>query len=151
MKKRISAVLCTATALGAVLAAPTVAHAADPYRAFRTYANSSAISLDFPALEYTQEGPKGLKVHVRAKGASTPAATLTSFTEKSYCHSMCETDMPEWRVSAETGPVRLAAFGQYVVDVEYQGTEGEPVLHKDQGTFDYQLQPAFEGLRAENV
>ncbi|MER5488786.1 hypothetical protein ABT024_37005, partial [Streptomyces sp. NPDC002812] len=31
------------------------------------------------------------------------------------------------------------------------GTEGEPVLHKDQGTFDYQLQPAFEGLRAENV
>ncbi|MET9855740.1 hypothetical protein ABZY57_22700 [Streptomyces sp. NPDC006450] len=151
MKKRISAVLCTATALGAMLAAPTAAHAADPYPTFRTYANSSGIGLDFPVPQDISERPEGLKVHVRAKGTSTPVATLTSFTSSTHCVEMCDLDTPVWEMSLETGPVRLAAFGQYVVDVEYTGTEGETLLHKDRGTFDYQLTPVFEGLAAEDV
>ncbi|MFF3214834.1 hypothetical protein ACFYYB_29875 [Streptomyces sp. NPDC002886] len=151
MKKRISAVLCTATALGAMLAAPTAAHAADPYRTFRTYANSSSIGLAFPVPEYALERPEGLKVHVRAKGTSTPVATITDFTESTHCVETCDLDTPVWEMSLETGPVRLAALGQYTVDVEYRGTEGETVLHKDRGTLDYRLEPVFEGVSAGDL
>ncbi|MCX5405362.1 hypothetical protein OHA37_15880 [Streptomyces sp. NBC_00335] len=146
MKKRISAVLCTATALGAMLAAPTAAHAADSHPGFGTDASSWGVDLAFG----TTEQPKGLKVHVRAKGASTPVATITSFFRKERCVMWCDNVAPLYEDLFATGPLRLPALGQYVVDVEYEGTEGEPILRQDRATFDYQLEPVFENLKTSN-
>ncbi|MER5758973.1 hypothetical protein [Streptomyces sp. NPDC002082] len=146
MKKRISAVLCVATALGATLAVPTAAHAADPHPKFVVISAASGIELKFP----TPEQPKGLKVHVRPKGTTTPAATITSFSVTENCTMMCETDTPVMTEYLTTGPLRLADLGQYTVDVEYQGTEGEPVLHKDEAALSYDLRPVFENVKNSN-
>ncbi|MFE9562408.1 hypothetical protein ACFYM0_15030 [Streptomyces sp. NPDC006487] len=146
MNKRISAVLCTAIATAAVLAAPTTAQAADPHPTFFVISADSGILLKFP----TPEQPKGLKVHLRPKGTSTPAATLTSFSETERCESMCDSDMPEMTKYLTTGPLRLADLGQYAVDVEYVGTEGEPVLHKDRSALSYVPRPVFEKVNYSN-
>lgn len=58
--------------------------------------------------------------------------------------------MPQMAEYLTTGPLRLADLGQYAVDVEYEGTEGEPVLHKDRSTLSYDLRPVFENVKSSN-
>ncbi|MFD5147943.1 PKD domain-containing protein [Streptomyces sp. NPDC058401] len=148
MNKRISAVLCTATAMAAVLAVPTAAHADDPYTSFTTYTkNDGSVVLDFP----TDIDPKDLKVHLRKKNTAERVATITKFTAVpgEICSPSCEDDLTGW-LPLTTGSLRLAAFGEYSVDVEYDGTRGETVLHKDRATLNYQISPYLTHLAASN-
>ncbi|MFI5865207.1 hypothetical protein [Streptomyces sp. NPDC051546] len=148
MNKRISAALCTMTAMAAVLAVPTAAQAADPYaKGFSTSAGDERVVVFFDTLER----PKGLKVILRRKGGSAPVATLTSFTphikDEDFCEPSCGDVLPR-PLKAEVP--RLPELGEYSVDVQYTGTMGETVLHKDRATLNYRVRPYFENLKAAN-
>ncbi|MDD9375138.1 hypothetical protein M8Z33_00305 [Streptomyces sp. ZAF1911] len=125
MRKRSLAALCTATALGIVLAIPTAATAADPHASgFRAWTDRTRVYLDFG----TGPLPKGLKVHLRKAGTATPAATVTSFeprADDTPCVPSCQQDPGVTGV--QSAPLRLADLGRYTVDVEYTGTVGEPI------------------------
>ncbi|MFI5861443.1 PKD domain-containing protein [Streptomyces sp. NPDC051546] len=149
MNKRISAVLCTATAMAAVLAVPTAAHADDPYPSFTTYTeNNGSVVLDFPT---TGVDPKNLKVHLRKKNTAERVATITKFTAVpgEICSPSCGDDLTGW-LPLTTGSLKLAALGEYSVDVEYDGTRGESVLHKDRATLNYQISPSLTHLASSN-
>lgn len=139
MRKRTLSALCTLGALGGVLAAPTAAQAADPHPAgpsVRT--DETRIYVDFG----TRTLPKDLKVLLRKTGTDTPVATIDEFgflEDMDPCMPSCQDDPGETAV--ETTPLRLADLGRYAVDVEYDGTEGETILHKDEAIFDYHLIP----------
>ncbi|MEU2021894.1 hypothetical protein ABZ565_06980 [Streptomyces sp. NPDC016469] len=142
MRRRTLSALCALGALGAfggVLAAPTAAQAADPHPSgpsVRT--DETRIYVDFG----TRTLPKDLKVLLRKSGTDTPVATIDEFSfleDTDPCMPSCQDDPGETAV--ETTPLRLADLGQYAVDVEYDGTEGETILHKDEAVFDYHLIP----------
>lgn len=139
MRRRSLSVLCTLGALGGALAVPTAAQAADPHPsgpAVRT--DETRIYLDFGTFTL----PKDLKVLLRKEGTDTPVATITEFgfmEDTVPCDPSCEDDPGETTV--ETSPLRLADLGRYAVDVEYDGTEGETILHKDEAVLDYHLIP----------
>ncbi|MCX5405361.1 hypothetical protein OHA37_15875 [Streptomyces sp. NBC_00335] len=146
MKKRILAMLCAATATGAVLAVPTTAQAADPHAwGFEAQVEQENVVLYFKTLEQ----PKGLKVHLRKKGTAARVATITTFSTRDQCHLGCDIGEVTSRYFL-TGPLKLAALGEYAVDVEYEGTEGEAVLRKDAAALNYRLRPVFENLRTSN-
>ncbi|MCX5405850.1 hypothetical protein OHA37_18385 [Streptomyces sp. NBC_00335] len=145
MKKRILALLCTATAVGAVLAGPTAAHAADPYRLLKAEMEYERVVLDFGA----PEQPDGLKVHVRKKGTTERVATVASFSSRDRCSFECGIGEVTSR-SFLTDPLVLPELGEYTVDVEYDGTEGETVLHQDEAAVNYRLRPVFEDLKISN-
>ncbi|MFB6521924.1 hypothetical protein [Streptomyces sp. NPDC056401] len=145
MRKRSLAVLCTATALGAVLAVPTTALAADPHPSgFRVWTDSTRIHLDFGGSKL----PQHLKVNLRKAGSATPVATITSFErtpDEDPCSPSCQDDTdPETGI--RSAPLRLADLGTYSVDVLYDGTVGEPIVHKDKATLAYGLIPRVTGL-----
>ncbi|MFJ7629753.1 hypothetical protein ACIQZN_24970 [Streptomyces sp. NPDC097595] len=142
MRRRTLSALCALGALGAlggVLAAPTAAQAADPHPSgpsVRT--DETRIYVDFG----TSTLPKDLKVLLREPGTETPVATITEFDfveDPDPCMPSCQDDSGETAV--ETTPLRLADLGRYAVDIEYDGTEGESILHKDEAVFDYHLIP----------
>lgn len=145
MRKRILAVLCSATAMGAVLAVPTAAHAADPYLWLKAEVENESVVLDFG----TMEQPKGLKVHLRKKGTTERVATVTSFDSRDECMFGCDIGGVESRLFL-TGPLKLAQLGEYAVDVEYAGTEGETVLRQDKAAVNYRLRPVFENVKTSN-
>ncbi|MFB6522966.1 hypothetical protein [Streptomyces sp. NPDC056401] len=136
MNNRINAVLCTATVLGlgaTALAVPTTAAqaaAAVQPRQFSAHVVHERVILDFG----TEPLPKDLKVHLRKKGTTARVATVTGFTAA-----------PE---GVQTAPLKLAALGEYSVDVEYDGPQGEPVSHKDKTSLNYQVRPSFTNLKA---
>lgn len=144
MRKRSLAALCTVTALGVVLTIPATAQAADPHPSgFRSWTDQTRLYLDFG----TQQ-PKDLKVHLRKTGTDTPVATVTSFEymeDEDPCSPSCQDDPGFWGI--QSAPLRLADLGQYSLDVEYDDTLGETILHKNKATLDYRLIPrvtAFE-------
>ncbi|MFE4262556.1 hypothetical protein [Streptomyces sp. NPDC056883] len=135
MNKRINGVLCTATVLGlgaAALAVPTTAAQAAVFKPLQFSARvvHEQVILDFG----TAVVPKDLKVHLRKKGTTARVATVRSFTAA-----------PE---GVQTAPLKLAALGEYAVDVEYDGPQGEPVSHKDKTSLNYQVRPSFTNLKA---
>ncbi|WP_306187039.1 hypothetical protein [Streptomyces sp. MK5] len=139
MRRRTLSALCTLGALGGVLAVPTAAHAADPYP------NGPSIHTDDTRI-YVDFGkplpPKNLKLLLRKTGTETPVAAVTEFAQMQDtdpCDPSCEDDPGETAVV--TSPLRLADLGRYAVDVQYDGTEGETILHKDEAVFDYHLIP----------
>ncbi|MCY0939572.1 hypothetical protein [Streptomyces sp. H34-S4] len=146
MNKRTTAVLCTVTALGAVLAVPTAAHAADPFpEGFTTSAKDERVSVFFG----WDTLPKDLKVYLRKKGSTARVLTISKFTEivGDPCEPSCA-DIIHGPLEADV-PV-LAEFGEYAVDVEYTGTQGERLLHEDSATLSYQVRPVFSNLKAAN-
>ncbi|MFJ7271265.1 hypothetical protein ACIQV3_32260 [Streptomyces sp. NPDC099050] len=145
MKKRILALLCTATAVGAVMAVPTAAHAADPHQWLKTVMEDERVVLDFG----TMEQPAGLKVHVRKKGKTERVATVASFDSRDECYIECHIGGVESRLFL-TDPLKLPELGEYTVDVEYDGTGGEPVLRQDQAAVNYRLRPVFENVDVSN-
>lgn len=147
MKKRISAMLCAATAMGGVLALPTAAHAADPYpKGFSAEVFEESIKLSFN----TMTPPADLKVHLRKKGTPTRVATITSLTPSDNCWDGCEMPDSPVRSRSFSSTLKLAELGEYAVDVEYDGTEGETVLHQDKATMSYQLRPVFSSVDTSN-
>ncbi|WP_407838716.1 hypothetical protein ACE1OC_23825 [Streptomyces sp. DSM 116496] len=136
MNNRINAVLCTATVLGlgaAALAVPTTA--AQAAAAFKPLQFSASVVHERVILDFgTEPLPKDLKVHLRKKGTTARVATVTGFTAA-----------PE---GVQTAPLKLAALGEYAVDVEYDGPQGEPVSHKDKTSLNYQVRPSFTNLKA---
>ncbi|MFF1415965.1 hypothetical protein ACFVX6_40415 [Streptomyces sp. NPDC058289] len=155
MNKRINAVLCTATVLGlgaAALAVPTTAAqaAASQPRQFSARVVHERVILDFG----TELLPKDLKVHLRKKGTTARVATVTSFTAVPEagiepCPDSCG-DPVTAAVPVQTAPLKLAALGEYTVDVEYDGPQGENVSHKDKTGLNYQVRPSFANLKASN-
>ncbi|MER5761006.1 hypothetical protein [Streptomyces sp. NPDC002082] len=148
MNKRIGAVLCTVTAMGVVLAVPTTAQAADPYaQGFSTLTENEKVIVFFNSLDR----PKNLKVILRRKGGTAPVATLTSFTERineeDVCEPSCGDILPH---PLEASVPKLPLLGEYSVDVQYTGTMGETILHKDRATLNYRLRPYFENVKAAN-
>lgn len=144
MRKRTLAVLCTATALAGALGAPTAAQAAEQFpKGFHTWTDETRVFLDFGT-----DRPKGLKVHLRKAGTATRVATVTEFQylpDEDPCSPSCQDDPGETGIGS--APLRLADLAKYSVDVEYTGTAGETILHKDKTTLDYHLIPevtAFE-------
>ncbi|MCX5299163.1 hypothetical protein OG898_22165 [Streptomyces sp. NBC_00193] len=139
MRKRTLAVLCTATALAGGLLVPTAAQAAEPFPAgFKAWTHDERVYVDFG----TAATPKDLKVHLRKTGTDTPVATVTAFRlieDDDPCNPSCGDD--PGTTALETAPLKLAELAKYSVDVEYDGTAGEPILHKDRATLDYQLIP----------
>ncbi|POX57361.1 hypothetical protein C3489_01235 [Streptomyces sp. Ru71] len=139
MRRSTLAALCTLGALGGVLTVPTAAQAADPHPngpSVRT--SETRIHLDFG----TNTLPKDLKVLLRKEGTDTPVATVTEFIhvqDTDPCNPSCQDDPGETAI--ETSPLRLADLGRYAVDVEYAGTAGETIVHKDEAVFDYHLIP----------
>ncbi|MEV5603178.1 hypothetical protein AB0L33_17225 [Streptomyces sp. NPDC052299] len=139
MRRRTVSVLCALGALGGALATPTAAQAADPHPSgplVRT--DETRIYVDFGS--YTL--PKDLKVLLRKPGTDTPVATIDEFQfleDTDPCMPSCQDDPGETTVG--TTPLRLRDLGRYAVDVEYDGTEGETILHQDETVFDYQLIP----------
>ncbi|GGZ10254.1 hypothetical protein GCM10010365_31830 [Streptomyces poonensis] len=131
--------LCTLGALGGVLAVPAAAQAADPYPSGPSVRTSeTAIFLDFG----TTKLPKDLKVLLRKTGTDTPVATITKFDvlqDEDICMPSCQDDPGETGI--RTSALGLADLGRYAVDVEYDGTGGETILHKDEAVFDYHLIP----------
>ncbi|MFJ7270537.1 hypothetical protein ACIQV3_28530 [Streptomyces sp. NPDC099050] len=147
MKKRILAVLCTMTAAGAVLAVPTAAQAADPYPKVVVNVSSGGADVFFN----TMTPPADLKVHVRKKGTTTRVATVTDLTPRDNCADGCEDpESPVLSRSFVTGPLKLADLAEYAIDVEYDGTEGETVLHEDKAVLNYRLRPVFENVKSSN-
>ncbi|MCX5406481.1 hypothetical protein OHA37_21720 [Streptomyces sp. NBC_00335] len=152
MKKRVSAVLTAAMAVGAVWAVPTVAEAYD------TYPDISAGSWDERVRVYTQDWdpqvPRGLKAHVRKKGSPTRLATLTSFTRlpDAPCSlgEWCGSEPPP-PSNFESEPVKLPELGVYTIDLEYTGSEGETVVHEDSGDLNYQVRPVISNLKSSAV
>ncbi|MFF1413637.1 hypothetical protein ACFVX6_28285 [Streptomyces sp. NPDC058289] len=145
MRKRSLAALCTATALGVVLAIPTAALAADPHPSgFKAWTDGTRIHLDFGSAPL----PKHLKAQIRKAGSSTPVATVTSFEstpDEDPCSPSCEDDTdPETGI--RSAPLRLADLGTYSVDVVYDGTLSEPIVHKDKTTLTYGLIPRVTAL-----
>ncbi|GGZ10246.1 hypothetical protein [Streptomyces poonensis] len=136
MRKRTLSVLCTLGALGGVLAVPAAAQAADPFPSGPSVRTSeNAVFLDFG----TRKLPKDLKVFLREPGTDTPVATIT---ELDWADEGDDVDWDEPHVTVvRTSPLRLADLGRYAVDVEYDGTEGETILHKDEAVLDYRLIP----------
>ncbi|POX47465.1 hypothetical protein C3489_29520 [Streptomyces sp. Ru71] len=126
MRRRTLAALCTLGALGGLLAMPTAAQAADPYPngpSVRT--DDTRVYVDFG----TSTPPEDLKVVLRKEGTDAPVATVTEFGADSG------------GTAVKTSALRLADLGRYAVDVEYAGTGGETVLHKDEAVLDYHLIP----------
>ncbi|MCY0929388.1 hypothetical protein OTB20_24945 [Streptomyces sp. H27-H1] len=148
MKKRISAVLCAATAMGGVLAVPTGAQAADPFpKGFHAEVANEEVNLSFN----TWDAPADLKVHVRKKGTTTRVATITGLSAREpECTSSCEDPIPPTTRYFSTGPLKLPDLGEYTLDVEYDGTEGDTVLHQDKAALKYQLRPVFENVKASD-
>ncbi|NEC68500.1 hypothetical protein [Streptomyces sp. SID9727] len=145
MRRRTLSVLCALGALGGALATPTAAQAADPLPgSLSVRTDETRIYVDFGTFTL----PKDLKVLLRKPGTDTPVATIDEFEfleDPDPCSPSCQDDTGETTVG--TTPLRLADLGQYAVDVEYDGTEGETILHKDEAVFDYHLIPqvkAFE-------
>ncbi|WP_320773760.1 hypothetical protein [Streptomyces sp. CRN 30] len=136
MRRRTLSVLCTLGALGGVLAVPTAAQAADPYPSGPSVRTSeNAVVLDFGTFDL----PKNLKVLLRETGTDTPVATITEF---GFVDDGDDVDWDEPHVTAvTTSPLRLADLGRYAVDVEYDGTGGETILHKGEAVLDYRLIP----------
>ncbi|WP_407839741.1 hypothetical protein ACE1OC_30740 [Streptomyces sp. DSM 116496] len=146
MRKRSLAALCTATALGVILAIPTAALAADPHPSgFRAWTDNTRIHLDFGS----SPRPKRLKVHLRKPGTAAPVATITSFEstpDEDPCSPSCQDDTdPETGI--RSAPLRLADLGTYSVDVVYDGTLSEPIVHKDKATLTYGLIPRVTALQ----
>ncbi|MFJ7266090.1 hypothetical protein ACIQV3_05365 [Streptomyces sp. NPDC099050] len=144
MRKRSLAALCTVTALGAVLAIPTAALAADSHPSgFKAWTDRTRLYLDFGSTAL----PKDLKVHLRKHGTDTRVATVTSFEfmdDEDPCMPSCEED--EGESGIRSTPLRLADLGTYSVDVEYDGTLGETILHKNKSTLEYRLIPMVTAL-----
>ncbi|MFD5143354.1 hypothetical protein [Streptomyces sp. NPDC058401] len=145
MRKRSLAALCTSTALGVVLAVPTTALAADPAASgFKAWTDGTRIHLDFGGSKL----PKRLKVQLRKAGSTAPVATVTSFEstpDEDPCSPSCQDDTDPG-TGIRSAPLRLADLGTYSVDVLYDGTLSEPIVHKDKATLAYGLIPRVTAL-----
>ncbi|MCX5125016.1 hypothetical protein [Streptomyces sp. NBC_00347] len=145
MRKRSLAALCTATALGVVLAIPTAALAADPQPSgFKAWTDGTRVHLDFGGSKL----PQHLKVNLRKPGSDAPVATVTSFEstpDEDPCSPSCDDDNDS-ETGIRSSPLRLADLGTYSVDVLYDGTQGEPIVHKDKATLTYGLIPRVTDL-----
>ncbi|MFE4262501.1 hypothetical protein [Streptomyces sp. NPDC056883] len=150
MKKRVSAVLTAAMAVGTVWAVPTVARAADPYP--EVHAGSWEERVVVHTEDWDAKVPRGLKAHVRKKGSPTRLATLTSFTRRpdGPCAWDCGSEPPQ-NSSFQSDPVKLPELGTYTIDLEYTGTEGEPVVHEDSGVLTYAERPVISNLKSSPV
>ncbi|WP_407838663.1 hypothetical protein ACE1OC_23505 [Streptomyces sp. DSM 116496] len=152
MKKRVSAVLTAAMAVGTVWAVPTVARAADPYPDVMTGSWEERVIVNTSDVE--TKVPRGLKAHVRKKGSPTRLATLTSFTRRpdapctwgDYCGSE-----PLQHSTFQSDPVKLPEIGTYTIDLEYTGTTGETVVHEDNGVLSYTERPVISNLKSSAV
>ncbi|MDD9377034.1 hypothetical protein M8Z33_10205 [Streptomyces sp. ZAF1911] len=150
MKKRVSAVLTAAMAVGTVWAVPTVARAADPYP--EVHAGSWEERVIVHTEDWDAKVPRGLKAHVRKKGSPTRLATLTGFTRRpdGPCAWDCASEPPQ-NSSFQSDPVKLPELGTYTIDLEYTGTEGEPVVHEDSGELSYAERPVISNLKSSPV
>ncbi|WP_407839377.1 hypothetical protein ACE1OC_28310 [Streptomyces sp. DSM 116496] len=152
MNKRISAALCTMTAMtatAAVLAVPTAAHAADPFPSgVAASAGNETVDVYFGAEDTL---PENLKVHLRRKGGTARVATLTKFEELTSLDRCAPACGPDVHYALRADVPKLAALGEYTVDVEYTGTPAERILHKDRATLNYQVRPVFSSLKSANA
>ncbi|MFF3216432.1 hypothetical protein ACFYYB_38165 [Streptomyces sp. NPDC002886] len=147
MKLRFGAALCTMTAMAAVLALPTAAHAEDPFQPGSLYTSAKDEKIRLWSDNTPPEsGPKNLKVHLRKKGQSTRVATLTEFKDvPDQCGFECDS-----LYDVEADVPKLPALGEYTVDLQYTGTKGETILHKDRATLNYRIRPYFENVKASD-
>ncbi|MCX5406397.1 hypothetical protein OHA37_21290 [Streptomyces sp. NBC_00335] len=143
MKKLISTALCTATAMAAMLAMPTAAQAADPHPEFYASTQHEQVVLYVESLKR----PAGLKVHLRKKGTAQRVLTVSEFVSMPYDDPCSEAASCMDPSPFGTAPLKLAALGEYDVDVEYTGTQGEPILHKNKTTLNYRLRPLFSNVK----
>ncbi|MET9856265.1 hypothetical protein ABZY57_25395 [Streptomyces sp. NPDC006450] len=118
-------------AVGTVWAVPTVARAADPYPDIGAYSWDERVVVS--TWDTLVNVPVGLKAHVRKKGSPTRLATLTQFTRRpDPCTTNCGSEpLPPRDFQSE--PVKLPELGEYVIDLEYTGSQGETILHEDIG------------------
>ncbi|WP_327257090.1 hypothetical protein [Streptomyces sp. NBC_01244] len=132
MKRFTSATLVAATAVLGTLLAPGTAQAADPVDIMNVHARPEGIEV------MSLGAMPDFVAHLRKKGSETRVKTVEEFTHSSNCDTSCAEDF------YRSGPLVLADLGYYTVDVEYKGTEGEPILHKDVAELDYRALARFE-------
>ncbi|MFF1411438.1 hypothetical protein ACFVX6_16885 [Streptomyces sp. NPDC058289] len=149
MKKRVSAVLSTAMAVGTVWAVPTVARAADPYPDVYAYSWQERVIVS--TMDWDLGVPKGLKAHLRKQGSSEPITTLTLFTRRADDCSQRDCGSEPPNSFFQSDPVKLPELGEYTIDLEYTGTQGERVVHNDSGTLRYLVRPAFSNVKSSPV
>ncbi|GHA71187.1 hypothetical protein GCM10010305_12110 [Streptomyces termitum] len=139
LRRFTSAALVAATAVLGTLCAPGVAQAADPGNLQTVHASPQGITvMSLGALP-------DFAAHLRKKGSETRVKTITSWTYTNDCEPSCMEDY------YRSGPLALADLGVYSVDIEYKGTEGETVLHKDAGELDYRPVAVFQNAAASRA
>ncbi|MER6978193.1 hypothetical protein [Streptomyces carpinensis] len=131
MKRFTSAALVAATVVLGPLLAPGTAQAADPVGTMNVEARPEGIEV------MSVGSMPDFVAHIRKKGSETPVQTVKDFTYSDCCESSGAEDY------YRSGPLSLADLGLYTVDIEYTGTEGEPILHKDVAQLDYRALALF--------
>ncbi|MEW1906571.1 hypothetical protein [Streptomyces sp. NPDC086147] len=139
MRRTASAALVAATVVLGTLLAPGTAQAADPVQFLNVKAYPEAIRI-------TTMGWRDFSAHLREKGSETRVKTVTGFKSTDDCEISCSSED-----HYESGPVDLADLGVYSVDIEYKGTEGETILHKDVAELDYRLHATFHNSAASRA
>ncbi|MFB6522275.1 hypothetical protein [Streptomyces sp. NPDC056401] len=128
--RHTTALAVTAAAVGGMLLAPGTAYAAD--QQFDITVTPERVRID--VVRATDMKPV---VHLRAKGSETPVQTI-----KDFSYEPSESSSGEGTFTADL--VKLDKLGVYSVDVEYRGTEGEPLVRKDAATLNYTPEPVFD-------
>lgn len=139
MRRTASAALVAATVVLGTLLAPGTAQAADPVQFLNVKASPEGIRV-------TTMSIPTFSAHLREKGSETRVKTVTGFRSTDDCEIDCSSED-----HYESGPLALADLGVYSVDIEYKGTEGETILHKDVAELDYRLQAAFRNSAASKA
>ncbi|MFB7031301.1 MULTISPECIES: hypothetical protein [unclassified Streptomyces] len=139
MRRTASAALVAATVVLGTLLAPGTAQAADPVQFLNVKAYPEGIRITTMSWE-------NFSAHLRKKGSETRVKTVTGFRSTDDCEIDCSSEG-----HYESGPVALADLGVYSVDIEYKGTEGETILHKDAAELDYRLQATFRNSAASKA
>ncbi|WP_407838654.1 hypothetical protein ACE1OC_23460 [Streptomyces sp. DSM 116496] len=127
-----TALAVTAAVVGGMLLAPGTAHAAD--QDFHITINTEGVWIGVVRAEDMSP-----VVHLRAKGSETRVLTI-----KDFSYEASDSSSGEGSFTSTSGPVKLDKLGVYSVDVEYKGTEGEPLVRKDATTLNYTAEPVFD-------
>lgn len=135
--RHTTALAVTAAVVGGMLLAPGTAHAADPVIGIAANAEGIRIKVVHG---------QGLRpvVHLRVVGSTTRVQTIKDFTYS-------DSDSSSTEGYLTSAPVKLDKLGDYDVDVEYWGTEGEPLVRKNAATLTYNLKPVLSGITSSKA
>ncbi|MDD9377053.1 hypothetical protein M8Z33_10300 [Streptomyces sp. ZAF1911] len=130
--RNTTALAVITAAVGGMLLVPGTAHAAE--QDFHITINTEGVRI-----HVVRAQDMSPVVHLRAKGSETRVLTI-----KDFSYEASDSSSTEGSFTSTSGPVKLEKLGVYSVDLEYRGTEGEPLVRKDAATLNYTPEPVFD-------